>query len=141
MHCFHVCVFSTPCFVLSAMDVKIERRDCIKFRVKLGKFATASFQTLREASGERTLSRRAVYDLHSHFKAVRLPAEDERLERPSTSKTTENVEVQKPSNSECYKPSSEHFRVYKAVLLKRLKFITSLYSITYRTHSENRNTS
>jgi hypothetical protein len=101
------------------MDVKIEHRVCIKFHVKLGKSATASFQTLREASGEHSLSGTAVYDLHSHFKAGRVKAEDYgRPGRPSTSKTTENVDVQKPSNSECYTPSSEPFRFYKAVLIK-----------------------
>jgi hypothetical protein len=38
------------------------------------------------------LSRAAVFEWHSCFKAGRVSVEDERSGRPSTSKTTENVE-------------------------------------------------
>jgi hypothetical protein len=48
---------------------------------------------LREALGEHSLSRKAVFEWHSHFKASQVSAEDdEHSARPSTSKTTENVE-------------------------------------------------
>jgi hypothetical protein len=52
---------STSCFVLSAMDGKIEQRFCIKSCMKLGKCATGSFETL-EASGD--YSQRFSGDIH-----------------------------------------------------------------------------
>jgi hypothetical protein len=39
-HCFYESVFSTLCFVLSAMHGKIEQRVCNKFWVMLSKSAT-----------------------------------------------------------------------------------------------------
>jgi transposase len=77
---------STSCFILSAMDGKIEQRVCIKICMKLGAM-------LREAFGENSLSRAAVFEWHSRFKPGRVSVEDDkRSGRPSTSKTTENVE-------------------------------------------------
>jgi hypothetical protein len=47
---------------------------------------------LLEAFGECSLSRTAVFEWHSHFKAGWVSVEnDERSRRPSTRKTTENV--------------------------------------------------
>jgi hypothetical protein len=43
------------------MDGKIEQRVCIMFCVKLGKSATEILQMLREAFGEHSLSRTAVF--------------------------------------------------------------------------------
>jgi hypothetical protein len=51
------------------MDVKIQQRVCIKFYVKLGKFATETLEMLRETFGEHSLSRTAVFEWHSRFKA------------------------------------------------------------------------
>jgi hypothetical protein len=74
------------------MDDKIEQHVCIKFCVKVGKSATETLEILREALGEHSLSQTAVFEWHSHFKAGRVSVEDdERLGRPSTSKTMENV--------------------------------------------------
>jgi hypothetical protein len=48
---------------------------------------------LHEAFGEHSFSKTAVFQRHLHFKAGRESVEnDERSGRPSTSKTTENVE-------------------------------------------------
>jgi hypothetical protein len=47
--------FLTSCFVLSAMDGKIEQRVCIKFCVKLGKSATEITEMLHEAFLENIL--------------------------------------------------------------------------------------
>jgi hypothetical protein len=48
---------------------------------------------LREAFGGHSLSRTAVFEWYSRFKADPVSVEDdERSGRPSTSKTTENVE-------------------------------------------------
>jgi hypothetical protein len=55
-------VFSTLCFVLSAMDGKIEQRVCIKFCLKLGKSAAKTLEMLREAFGEHSLIRIAVFE-------------------------------------------------------------------------------
>jgi hypothetical protein len=61
--------------------------------VKLGKSATETLEMLREAFGEHSLSRTAVFEWHSRFKAGRVSVEDdERSGRPSTSKTTENID-------------------------------------------------
>jgi hypothetical protein len=57
--------FSTSCFPLAAMDDKIKQNVCIKFCVKIGKSATETLEMLHEAS----LSRTAVFEWHSHFKA------------------------------------------------------------------------
>jgi hypothetical protein len=51
------------------MDGKIEQHVCIKFCVKLGKCATKTLEMVHEAFGEHSLSRRAVFEWHSHFKA------------------------------------------------------------------------
>jgi hypothetical protein len=44
---------STLCFVLSAMDGKIEQHVCIKFCVRLGKSATETLEMLCDALGEQ----------------------------------------------------------------------------------------
>jgi transposase len=93
MHYFYTSAFSTSCFVLSASDGKLELRACIEFCVKLGKSATEILEMLREDFGEYSLSLAAVFEWHSRFKAGQMSVEDdERSGRPSTSKTTENVE-------------------------------------------------
>jgi hypothetical protein len=75
------------------MDGKIEHHICIKFCVKLSKFAAETLAILREAFGENSLSRTAVFEWHLRFKAGQVPVEDyKRSGRPSMSKTTENVE-------------------------------------------------
>jgi hypothetical protein len=85
--------FSTSCFVFFLMDGKIKQRVCFKFCVKLGKSASETLEMLHEAFGEHSLSRTAVSEWHSCFKAGRVSVEDdEHSGRPSTSKTTANVE-------------------------------------------------
>jgi hypothetical protein len=75
------------------MDGKIEQRVCIKFCWKVGKSATEILEMLLEAFGENSLSRTEVFECYSRFKAGLVSVEDdERLERPSTRKTIENVE-------------------------------------------------
>jgi hypothetical protein len=44
------------------MDGKIEQRVCINFLVKLGKSDTETFEMLREAFGEYSVSRTAVFE-------------------------------------------------------------------------------
>jgi transposase len=61
--------------------------------MKLGKSTTETLELLREAFGEYSLSQTAVIEWHSRFEAGRLSIEDDgRSGRPSTIKTTENVE-------------------------------------------------
>jgi hypothetical protein len=72
---------------------KIKQHVCIKFCVKLGKSTTKILEMLREASGEYSISQTAVFECHSCFKVGEASAEDDECSgRPSTSKTTENVE-------------------------------------------------
>jgi hypothetical protein len=55
--------------------------------------ATETLEMLRETFGEHSLSRTAVFEWHSRFKAGQVSVkDDERSGRPSTTKTTENVE-------------------------------------------------
>jgi hypothetical protein len=56
---------------------EIEQHNFIKFCVKLGKSATENFEMLREPFRERSLSRTAVFEWHSRFKASRDSAEDD----------------------------------------------------------------
>jgi hypothetical protein len=79
--------------ILSVMHGKIKQRVCFKFCVKLGKSTARTLELLHEAFGEHSLSLTAVFEWHSHFKAGQVSVEDDEcLGRPSTSKTTENVE-------------------------------------------------
>jgi hypothetical protein len=85
--------FLTSCFILSAINGKIEQHFCIKFCMKLGKSTAETPEMLHEASGEHSLSQAAVVEWHSCFKAGRLSVEDdERSGRPRTSKMAENFE-------------------------------------------------
>jgi hypothetical protein len=76
------------------MDGKIEQCVCTKFCLKLCKSATETLEILRDgAFGEHSLSQTAVFEWHSRFKAGRVSVEDDEYSgRPSTRKTTENVE-------------------------------------------------
>jgi hypothetical protein len=49
------------------MDGKIEQHVCIKFCVEFGKSTTETIETLREAFGEHSLSRTAVFEWHARF--------------------------------------------------------------------------
>jgi hypothetical protein len=61
--------------------------------MKLSKFTTKTLEMPREAFGEYTISRTAVFEWHSHFKVCQVSVEDDELPgRPSTSRMTENVE-------------------------------------------------
>jgi hypothetical protein len=80
-------------FLLSAVDGRIEQCICMNFCVKLGKSATEIIEMLSEALGEHSLSRTAVFEWYSRFKATGVSVEDDEFSgRPSASKTTENVE-------------------------------------------------
>jgi hypothetical protein len=57
-------------------------------------FPTKTLEFLREAFGERSLSRTEVFEWHLYFKASQVSIEDEeRSGLPSTSRPTENVET------------------------------------------------
>jgi hypothetical protein len=73
---------------------KIEQSVCIRFCVKLlGKSATEILAMLREAFGEHSLRRTAVFEWHSRFKAGLVSVEDDKVaRRPSTNETIEYVE-------------------------------------------------
>ena len=72
---------------------KFEHRWAIKFCVKLGEFATLTYEKLQRTYGEHSLSRAHVFRWHKSFLEGREQVEDEpRVGRPSTSKTDDNVE-------------------------------------------------
>ena len=72
---------------------KFEQSCAIKFCLKLGEFATVTYEKLRRAYGELSLSRAQVFRWHKSFLEVREQVEDEpRAGRRSTSKTDDNVE-------------------------------------------------
>jgi hypothetical protein len=77
--------------------------------VKLGKSATETFEILREAFGEHSLNRTAVFEWRSCFKAVRVSAEDDEHSRlPSTTRTIENVEkIRELTNKDCRRTMHE----------------------------------
>jgi hypothetical protein len=63
---------------------------CITFCMKLSKSA---IEMLCDAFGEHSLSRTAVFEWHSCFKADRVSAEDDECSgQPSNSRPIENVE-------------------------------------------------
>jgi hypothetical protein len=71
------------------MDGKIEHHVCIKFCVKLNKSSMETTEMPREAFFKPD----SVLEWHSCFKADQVSVEDDkRSGRPSTSKTTEDVE-------------------------------------------------
>ena len=71
----------------------LEQRYAINFCVKLGEPASVTFEKLKQAYGELSLSRAQVFRWHKSFLEGREHVEDEpRSGRPSTSKTDENVE-------------------------------------------------
>jgi hypothetical protein len=84
--------FSTSCFVLFAMDGKIEQHVCIKFCMKLGKSTTETLKKLREPFGEHSSGWTVGFEWHSCFMASQVSVvDDEHSGRPNNSKTTENV--------------------------------------------------
>jgi hypothetical protein len=61
--------FLTSCLIFSAMTGKIEQHVSIKFCMKVGKSTTETLEMFHEAFGECSLSRTAVFEWHSRFKA------------------------------------------------------------------------
>jgi hypothetical protein len=74
------------------MGGKIELCVCMKFCVKIGKSAAETPEMLCEAFGDHSLSRTAVLEWHSRFKAGQVSVESDKYSRqPGISKMTENV--------------------------------------------------
>ena len=72
---------------------KLMQSYAIKFSVKLGESATVTYEKFQRTCGEHSLSRAQVFRWHKSFLEGREQVEDEpREERPSTSKTDDNVE-------------------------------------------------
>jgi transposase len=82
----------------------MERTAAIKFCVKLKKMATETFEKLKSAYGEECLSRTSVFEWHKKFKEGRESLQDdERKDRPSTSRTEELVTEKQTVNGTFYK--------------------------------------
>ncbi|GFY02523.1 protein GVQW3 [Trichonephila clavipes] len=70
-----------------------EQRCAIKFCVKLRESVSVTFEKLKKAYGEHSLSQAQVFRWHKSFLEGRKQVEDEhRSKMPSTSKTDENIE-------------------------------------------------
>ena len=73
--------------------MSVEQRINLKFLVRLGKTPTEALKLLQEVHGDDTMSRTRLFEWHRRFKEGREEAEDDHTsERPSTSRTDENVE-------------------------------------------------
>lgn len=70
-----------------------EQRTNIKFLAKLGRTPTETFEMLKAAYGDQTLSRARVFEWHKRFSSGREDVDDDpRPGRPSTSRNSDNVE-------------------------------------------------
>jgi hypothetical protein len=69
--------FCFVCFILSAMDGKIELHVCIGFHVKLGELAIRTLELLCVTSAEHCLSWTVVFEWHSCFTARQVSGEDD----------------------------------------------------------------
>lgn len=73
-------------------DNNYEQRQAIKFCVKLGETATVTFEKLKRAYGDDSLSRAQVFRWHKAFSDGRKSVQDDpRSGRPLSSKSDENV--------------------------------------------------
>ena len=71
----------------------MEQRVNVKFRVKLGKSATETYDLLRKVYGDECLSGTQVFEWFKRFKEGRKEiGDDQHPGRPSTSKTEANIE-------------------------------------------------
>jgi transposase len=71
---------------------QFEQRANIKFCVRLGKSFSETFDMLKEAYVEESMSRTQVYEWHRRFKSGRESLEDyERVGRPATSRNEETI--------------------------------------------------
>ena len=83
------------CVCVTEMEERnFEQRCAIKFCVKLGETGIETFNKLKQACGERALSRSQVFKWYKAFSEGRESIKDEpRSGRPSTSKTDNSVEL------------------------------------------------
>ena len=73
--------------------MSVEQRINLKFLVRLGKTPTEALKLLQEVCGDDTVSRNRLFKWHRRFKEGTEQVEDDyRNERPSISRTDENVE-------------------------------------------------
>ncbi|KAJ8960885.1 hypothetical protein NQ318_020184 [Aromia moschata] len=78
---------------LSSLDKPMEQRVNLKFFVKLGKTFTEAYAMVKEVYRNECLFRLQIFEWFKRFKEGRETTEDDpRPERPSTSKTNENIE-------------------------------------------------
>ena len=69
-----------------------EQRVCIKFCVRLGKTGSETFEMLKQAFGDSSMSRSRTFEWFGRFKNGRtLTANDDRLGRPSTAKPPQKL--------------------------------------------------
>ena len=82
-----------PSLHAEGLSVNVEQRVNVKFCVKLGKFDRATYDLLKIVYGDECLSRTQVFEWFKRFKEGREElGDDQRLCRPSTSKTEANIE-------------------------------------------------
>jgi hypothetical protein len=64
----------------------------VKFMCKMGKSASETLSALHQVYGDTALKKSAVYDLVSRFTNGQEMEDDQRSERPSTSRIKEMIE-------------------------------------------------
>lgn len=75
------------------MENIIQQRICIKFCVKNEISASETLKMLQKCYGDNSLSKTTTFEWYSRFKSGRESVEDDpHPGRPSTSKTSDNVE-------------------------------------------------
>jgi hypothetical protein len=95
------------------MDGKIEQRVLIKFCVKLGKFAVETLEMLHETFGEHTLTRTAVFEWHSRFKAGRVSLEMTKVQgdqAPAKRQKLLKKSITRPRRPSPNNPSARRYR-------------------------------
>ena len=75
------------------MTEKQDQRICIKFCFQLGKTSSETIQMMQKAFGNECMSKTRIKEWYNRFKGGCTSVDsDSRSERPSTTKTLDNIE-------------------------------------------------
>jgi hypothetical protein len=80
------------CYSVTKIENNLEQRHAIKFCVKLGDGATNTYEKVKKAFGNHSVSHAQVFRWHKDFVNGREMVEDEPYGRPASVRTSTNVE-------------------------------------------------